>query len=111
MDSLIEQTLTAAIPPLPDDLPADMRQALVDLEAFDDARLWRILRTVMAPEEQEELERLQDERRSGVLPEADAEQLERLHHAADERMVRKAYAAVLLKWRGHRLPTLADLEA
>jgi hypothetical protein len=28
---------------------------------------------------------------------------------ADRLMFRKAYAAVLLKWRGERIPTLAEL--
>jgi hypothetical protein len=34
-----------------------------------------------------------------------------LRQKADQLMLRKAYAYVLLKWRGHRLPTLAELEA
>ena len=111
VDSLIEQALTAAIPPLPEDLPTEMRHALADLEAYEDARLWQVLRSVIAPDQQEEFEELQDTRRRSALSEADAERLAALHHVADELMLRKAYAAVLLKWRGHRLPTLADLEA
>ena len=66
---------------------------------------------MVAPEQQEELEELQDKQRSSALSKAEAERLAALHHVADELMLRKAYAAVLLKWRGHRLPTLADLEA
>jgi len=111
VDSLIEQALSAAIPPLPEDVPAEMRHALAALEAFEDALLWQVLRSVVAPEQQEELEELQDKQRSSALSKAEAERLAALHHVADELMLRKAYAAVLLKWRGHRLPTLADLEA
>jgi hypothetical protein len=32
-------------------------------------------------------------------------------HEADLLVLRKAYAGVLLKWRGHKVPTLAELEA
>ena len=37
--------------------------------------------------------------------------IDRLAQEADLLALRKAYAAVLLKWRGHRLPSLAELEA
>ena len=111
VDSVIEQALTAAIPPLPEDLPTAMRYALAELEAFDDSRLWKVLRSVMAPEQLAELEELQDMGRRSAMDKANTERLAALRHVADELMVRKAYAAVLLKWRGHRLPTLAELEA
>src|SRR6266545_111576 len=67
VESLVVQTLSSSIPPLPDDLPPPTRDAQTSLD--------------------------------------------RLTQDADLRTLRKAYAAVLLKWRGHRLPTLADLEA
>lgn len=37
--------------------------------------------------------------------------LEALYHEANCHMLRKAYANALLKWRGHPLPTLAELGA
>ncbi len=37
--------------------------------------------------------------------------LDQLVQEADLRTLRKAYDGVLLKWRGHRLPTLAELSA
>lgn len=35
--------------------------------------------------------------------------LEKLYFDANQYMLRKAYANVLLKWRDHQLPTLAEL--
>lgn len=111
VDSLIEQTLASTIPPLPDDLPAEMQGVLLGLESLDDASLAHLMWSMVPPEQQEQLAHLQDKRRHGALTKTEVEQLARLHQNADELMLRKAYAAVLLKWRGHRLPTLADLEA
>jgi hypothetical protein len=111
MESLVVQTLSSSIPPLPDDLPDEMRNELVGLEHLDDDSLWQVARSVFAPEHQEQLAELQDKRRLGTLTESDSATLAHLHQQADMLMLRKAYAYVLLKWRGHRLPTLAELEA
>jgi hypothetical protein len=50
-------------------------------------------------------------RRAGTLEPDERATLERLTQEADLRTLRKAYAAVLLKWRGHRLPGLTELSA
>ena len=45
----------------------------------------------------------------GILTNAEQEQLTSLQRAADRVMLRKARAAVLLRFRGERLPTLTEL--
>jgi hypothetical protein len=66
----------------------------------------------MASSEQaQQLGRLLEKNRQGTLSEEEQTSLERLRSMADRLMLRKAYAYVLLKWRGHRLPSLASLEA
>jgi hypothetical protein len=47
----------------------------------------------------------------GTLDQTGQQELAGLRAQADRRMFRRAYAALLLKWRGERLPTLAELEA
>ena len=45
----------------------------------------------------------------GILANSEQEQLTYLQRAADRVMLRKARAAVLLRFRGERLPTLTEL--
>jgi hypothetical protein len=111
LDSLITQTLSANIPPLPDDLPAPTRDALTALEALNDDDLWLMVRSSIPDAEYEQFTELRAKRRAGALTPDAQVVLDRLTQEADLRMLRKAYAAVLLKWRGHKLPTLAALSA
>jgi hypothetical protein len=111
LESLLVQTLSAGLPPLPDDLPVSMRDALLALEQLDDTELYRVVRERMPDAQVEQYDELRERRRAGVITEAEQQTLTTMAHNADLLMLRKAYAAVLLKWRGQRVPTLAELEA
>jgi hypothetical protein len=111
LEDLVVQTLAAGVPPLPDDLPPEMRDDLLTLEGMDDDALWQIARSEISPEQQEQHSLLLEKNRSGIITEAEREVLVQLRQEADQLMLRKAYAYVLLRWRGYRLPTLAELEA
>ena len=111
LESLIVQALSANLPPLPDDLPAAQRDALVALEGLSDGELWQVTRSAMPQRDQERFAALRDRRRAGTLPPAEQGALDELAQAADQLTLRKAYAAVLLAWRGHRLPTPDELAA
>ena len=111
LESLIEQTLSANLPPLPDDLPDRVRDALVTLEGLSDDDLWQIMHSVLSEEQHAQFVALREKVRAGTLTEPEHAVLDALREEADLVMLRKAYAALLLKWRGHRLPTLAELEA
>lgn len=109
LQSLVVRALASTIPPLPDDLPDDWRDALIDLEGLSDAELWQILRGRFTDDQREEYARLRDKQRQGAIAEAEHASLDTLRRQADLLVLRKAYAGVLLKWRGHRLPTLDEL--
>jgi len=111
VETLVAQTLDANIPPLPDHLPEEMRADLLALESLDDESLWQVARSTVSPEQQKEHSRLLTKNSRGTITEADRGRLDQLSREADRLMLRKAYAYVLLKWRGYRLPTLAELEA
>lgn len=111
LESLVAQTLSAGLPPLPDDLPATTRDALQALEQLDAPALEQVVRERMAEPEAEQFAELRERRRAGVITEPEQQRFTALVHAADLRTLRKAYAAVLLKLRGQPVPTLADLEA
>lgn len=111
LEQLVVQTLSANVPPLPDDIPDNMRDDLIALEAVDDEALWQVAHSVVSAEQHEQLVLLLDKQKAGKITDAERTVLAQLQHEADRLMLRKAYAYILLKWHGHRLPTLAELEA
>jgi hypothetical protein len=87
-----------------------MRPDLMALENLDDDALWQVARSEVAPERWEKHSLLLEKNRLRTITEPEREALAQLRRGADQLMLRKAYAYVLLKWRGYRLPTLQELE-
>jgi hypothetical protein len=111
LENVVEQTLTASMPPLPDTLSDEVRDNLQALETLDNTALWQVAQSVVSPEHQEEVSLLLEKNKSATITDSERARLFELQTQADLLMLRKAYAYVLLKWRGHRLPTLAELES
>lgn len=111
LETLVVQTLNAGLPPLPDDLPITMRDALQALEQLDAHALEQVVREWMPETQIQQFEELRERQRAGNLTPLDAQTLDALKHNADLRMLRKAYAAVLLKLRGQPVPSLTHLES
>ena len=111
LESLVVQTLSSSLPPLPDDLSPVARDALVALERRSAAELQDTMRATFPQDRYDQFVDLREKQRAGALTADERTALDRLQHEADLLPLRKAYAAVLLKWRGHRIPSLAALEA
>ena len=111
LENVVLQTLDSNVLPLPDDLPDEMGGDLLTLEGLDDDALWQVARSAVSPEQQEQIGLLLEKNRLGIITEPERTTLAQLRQEADQLMLRKAYAYVLLKRRGYRLPTLAELEA
>lgn len=111
VESLVLQALEAQIPPLLEDMPAPIRGDLVALETLDEATLQQVAQGAWNPEQHAQYTDLLDKERASTLTPSEKATLEALYHEANRHMLRKAYANALLKWRGHPLPTLAELEA
>jgi len=111
VESLVVQTLSSSIPPLPDDLPSPTRDALTALEGLSDDELWQVVRSTFPEAQYEQFVELREQRRVGMIMPDQQTTLDSLSREADLLSLRKAYAAVLLKWRGYRLPALAEFEA
>ncbi len=107
MNQPVEQALVsivrAATPSL-EKVPAEYRAELEELEDLSDAELWRITRSCAAPAKQRRLERLLDKNRRAELTDRERQALEQLRSDGDRLMLRKSYAVLLLKYRGHRVP-------
>lgn len=111
LESLVMQTLSSTLPPLPDDLPPLARDALVELEQHSDAELQVLMRATFPTAQYDQFVELRTKQRTSTLTTDERVMLDSLQQEIDLHPLRKAYAAVLLKWRGHRLPSLASLEA
>jgi hypothetical protein len=111
VEEVVTRTLDSNLPPALETWPDDLRVELLSMESLSDDDLWVIARSTASAEQQELQRQLLDKNGAGTITEAERRMLAQLGRTADQRMVRKAYAYVLLKWRGHRLPTLDELES
>ena len=109
LEGVIVRTLSSNLPPLPDDLPDATRDALQALESLSDDELWDLTRATLPEDQYARVTALREQRLDGMLDADEQDELEHLLQAADLLTLRKAYAAVLLKWRGHRVPLLSAL--
>jgi len=86
-----------------------LAEDLVGLESLDDESLRQVMVSKVPTAQQRELDRLLRKNQAGTLTEQERQKLDRLQREADRVMLRKARVAVLLRFRGHRLPTLEEL--
>ncbi len=103
VEGLIVRTLSSNLPPLPEDLSPATRDALQALERLDNTELLQLTYAKLPDDQYEQLTMLREQRREGELTPKEEAALNRLIEAADLLTLQKAYAAVLLKWRGQQL--------
>jgi hypothetical protein len=108
VEQLLVTALQAALPTL-DGLLPDVVQPLVPLESLDDQALWQVILENVPLTQQHRLHDLLLRNQASLLTDAEREQLALLQPQADLVMLRTARAAILLRFRGKRVPTLAEL--
>ncbi len=97
--------------PISDRLPVEAYTNLLALEQLDDQALWQTAQAIVPLAQQRQIKQLLEKNCQTQLTGAEQLKLEKLQLLADQVMLRKGYAYVLLKRRGHTLPTLAELQA
>jgi hypothetical protein len=110
LEQLLLTALQNALPSL-EGLPSDVVANLEALELLEDERLRAVLMETVPTQTQKQISGWLQKQQTTPLTEAEQKQLAMLQKQADLVMLRKARAAVLLRFRGHRLPTLAELQA
>lgn len=111
VDEVIAELLDAGLPPLLESVPEAMRDSLAEMETLSNEALWERFRAELGPEEVAEYDLLLEANAAGTLDDAGHRALDGFRSRADGLMFEKAYAALLLKWRGQHVPSLSDLEA
>jgi hypothetical protein len=113
MKKPVEQALVAivrAATPSLARVPQVFRAELESLEDLDDDALEQIAETRLAPAKQRRIEALLDKNNRGKVTSREREALKALRFDADRQTLRRAYAFLLLKYRGHPIPNLTEVK-
>jgi len=105
LEEVILHALQVGSPPEWDDVPEEFQADLAALDKLDNNTLWQILNSRKTAAEIERYNTLLQANSNSTLTEVERLELMALRHEADRFMLRKAQAAVLLRWRGHTVPT------
>ena len=111
LEEFLVERLSEALPPLADDLPSPLHEALQVLETLNDDALWRIARSQVPPARQRLYSRLLSKNTQGVITAQEKEVLHTLGEEARLLTLKKAHACMLLRWRGHSLPSPEGLQS
>lgn len=105
LEEVVLHALQIGSPPEWDNVPPEFQADLAALDKLDDNTLWQIARSHKTAEEMERYNTLLEGNSNNTLTEAERLELMALRQEADRFMLLKAQAAVLLRWRGHRVST------
>jgi hypothetical protein len=91
-------------------VPPAYRAELEAMEDLGDDELWEITTSRLAPAKQRRLEKLLARNQERDLTDVEERALAALRTDADRLMLRKSYALLLLKYRGHAIPNPRELQ-
>ena len=106
----LAERLMDAVPPLPEDIPPSLREELDALEQSDEATLREIAESRLPAGRQRLYSRLLTRNSAGTITAGERRKLEALGEEARWLTLKKAHAYLLLKWRGHAIPSAHELE-
>ena len=107
LERALVKIVEAATPSL-EKVPPEYRAELEALEDLSDKQLLKIARSRPSAVEQRRLTRLLDKNQHSALTDREQQTLAGIRASADRQMLRRSYAYLLLKFRGHRIPDLLD---
>lgn len=110
LDTVAIQSVRVGLPPNLNNFPEDLQSDLWALNTLADSTLWEIARSELDEDKTVLYEDLLIRNQNASLNKEEKETLIILRKEADMLMFRRSYAYALLKWRGNRVPTLADLQ-
>jgi len=104
LQEVLEQSIALSLPPLEDDLPANVRAALSALTLLSDEALWQVARSEWEEEKQLRLEELVEMRKGRGLTPDETSEFEALLAESELAMLKKAESYRLLTRRGYTIP-------
>ena len=109
LEEFLVERLLEAVPPLANDLPSPLQEELEALEQLDNDALWQVARSRLSPALQRQYSRLLAKNSQGTITAHEQGTLHALGEQARLLTLKAAHACMLLKWRGHRIPSPEEL--
>lgn len=110
LELLAAQSIASNLPPTPDNAPVEIQAELLQMQTWEDTDLLSITKRHINKElQQRHIELLEKNQIQGELTAAQRQELSELRINADKLMLQKAYAWSVLRWRGHRIPSVDEL--
>ncbi len=106
LEEVMLHALKVGSPPDLENAPDEFKADLAALDRLEDEALWKVATGHKTEEEMARHFELLDRNKEHTLTPAEQVELVELRSQADLFMLRKAHAAALLHWRGHRVPHL-----
>jgi hypothetical protein len=110
VETLISQSVLSNLPPSTEIAPPELQQEFLRMQTLSIETLKPIAQSQVDPVQFDRHTELLEKNEAGVLTPEEREELTSLRVAAEQLMLRKAYAWSLLRWRGQRIPTLEELQ-
>ncbi len=109
VETLVAQSVISNLPPSVDNAAPELQPELLNLQTLSMEELQVIAQAQVEPAQHQRHTELLSRHEAQSLTAAEQQELSSLRQAADHLMLRKAYAWSLLRWRGQRLPALAEM--
>ena len=110
IESLTVQSIKSNLPPTVENAPLEMQASLQATQTLSIDELLKIAHSqVPAVQQQRHLALLERNQETESMSPEDRQELRKLGQAADQLMLKKAYAWAILRWRGYRIPALDEL--
>ncbi|MBW4600157.1 MAG: hypothetical protein KME29_11260 [Calothrix sp. FI2-JRJ7] len=110
LEVLAAQSIASNLPPTPDNAPVEIQAELLQMQTWEDTDLLSITKRHINKElQQRHIELLEKNKIQGELTPAQRQELSELRINADKLMLQRAYAWSVLRWRGHRIPSVDEL--
>jgi hypothetical protein len=101
IEDILGYVLQVGSPPKVGDVPEALRVDLASLDGLSDDELRAVAAARKSEDNLDRYDDLLDRNAAGMLSATERSELEQLRQEGDRFMLRKAQAAVLLRWRGH----------
>ena len=101
LEEILVHALNVGSPPDVNDVPTELKADLADLDTMSDDELLILMQDKKPIADFDRYDELLDLKADRLLMPSETQELEQLRKESDLFMLRKAQAAVLLKWRGY----------
>ena len=101
LEEILVHALNVGSPPDVNDVPTELKADLADLDMMSDDALLILMQEKKPIADFDRYDELLDLKADRLLTPTETQELEQLRKESDLFMLRKAQAAVLLKWRGY----------